>query len=59
MRACDAAQNPMVGAAAFLLTIPVALRRPVVAEAAPALASQFFSYIITIPLTPPPRAFPS
>jgi hypothetical protein len=55
MRACDAAPNPIVGTAAFILVTPVALRGPAVAEAAPALASQFFPYVGTIPLTPPPR----
>ena len=59
MRACDAAPNPIVGTAAFVLVAPVALRGPAVAEAAPALASQFFPYVVTIPLTPPPLAFPS
>jgi hypothetical protein len=57
LRACDAAPKPIVGAAAFVPITPVALRRPADAEAAPALASQFFSYVVTIPLTPPPRAF--
>jgi len=59
MRACDAAPNPIVGTAAFILVTPVALRGPAVAEAAPALTSQFFPYVATIPLTPPPRTFPS
>lgn len=57
MRACDAAPNPIVGSAAFVLVTPVALRGPVIAEAAPTLASQFFLYVATIPLTPPPRTF--
>ena len=57
MRACDAAPNPIVGSAAFVLVTPVALRGPVIAEAAPALESQFFLYVATIPLTPPPRTF--
>ena len=59
MRACDAAPNTIVGTAAFVLVTPIALRGPPVAEAAPALASQFFLYVATIPLTPPPRTFPS
>lgn len=59
MRACDAAPNPIVGSAAFVLVTPVALRGPAVADAAPALASQFFLYVAAIPLTPPPRTFPS
>jgi hypothetical protein len=59
MRACDAAPNSIVGTAAFVLVTPVALRGPAVAEAAPALASQFFPNVPTFPLTPPPRTFPS
>ena len=59
MRACDAAPNIVVGTATFVLVTPVALRGPAIAEATPALASQFFPYVATIPLTPPPRAFPS
>ena len=59
MRACDAAPNLVVGTTPFVLVTPVALRGPAVAEAAPALASQFFPYVATIPLTPPPRTFPS
>jgi hypothetical protein len=59
MRACDAAPNPAVGTALFVLVAPLALRGPAVAEAAPALASQFFNYVPAIPLTPPPRTSPS
>jgi hypothetical protein len=59
MQACDAASNPIVGTVAFVLVTPVALRRPTSAEAAPALASQFFPYVSAIPSTPPPRIFPS
>jgi hypothetical protein len=59
MRACDAAPNPIVGIAAFVLVTPVALRGPAIAEATPALASLFFPYVAAIPLTPPPRTFPS
>jgi hypothetical protein len=58
MRACDAAPNSIVGTAAFVLVTPVALRGPAIAEATPALASLFFSYVAAIPLTPPPRTFP-
>jgi hypothetical protein len=57
MQACDTASNPIVGTVAFVLVSPVALRRPTSAEAAPALASQFFPYVSAIPLTPPPRTF--
>jgi hypothetical protein len=59
MRACDAAPNSVVGTAAFVLVTPIALRGPGIAESAPALASQFFPYVATIPLIPPPRTFPS
>jgi hypothetical protein len=59
MRACDAAPNPIVGTVAFVLVTPVALRVPAIAEATPALTSQFFPYVASIPLTPPPRALPS
>ena len=59
MRACDAAPNPIVGTAAFVLVTPLAFRGPTAAEAAPAFASQFFPYVATIPLNPPPRTFPS
>jgi hypothetical protein len=59
MRACDASPNIVVGTAAFVLVNPVALRDPAIAEAASALASEFFPYVGTIPLIPPPRTFPS
>jgi hypothetical protein len=59
MRACDASPNPMVGTVAFILVTPLALRGPAIAEAAPVLASRFFIYVVTTPLTPPPRTFPS
>jgi hypothetical protein len=59
MRACDAAPNPIVGTVAFVLVTPVALRRPAITEATPVMASQFFPYVTTIPLIPPPRTFPS
>jgi hypothetical protein len=57
MRACGAPQKPIAGTAAFILVAPFALRGLTVAEAAPALASQFLPYVATIPLTPPPRTF--
>jgi hypothetical protein len=59
MRACDAAPIPAVGRAVFVLVAPLALRGPAVAEAAPALASHFFPAVTAMPLTPPPRTFPS
>ena len=57
LRACDAAPNPIVGTAVFILVIPDAMRGPAVAEGAPAVASQFFPYVSAIPVTPPPRTF--
>ena len=59
MRACDAAPNPIVGSAPFVLVAPVALRRPAIAEATPVMASPFFPFVVTIPLIPPPRTFPN
>lgn len=59
MRACDAPPHPMVGTVAFVLVTPVALRDPAIAEAASMLPSLFFPYVAAIPLTPPPRTFPS
>jgi len=59
MRACDAAPIPMVGTTVIVLVTPAALRVPAGSEASPTLASQFFPYVATIPLTPPPRTFPS
>lgn len=59
MRACDAAPIPMVGSTVIVLVTPVALRVPAASEASPTLASQFFPYVATIILTPPPRTFPS
>jgi hypothetical protein len=59
MRACDAAPNPIVGTVAFVLVTPVALRGPALEEAAPDFASQFFPYVASVPLIPPPRTYPS
>lgn len=59
MRACDTAPNPVAGTAAFVLVVPLALRVPAVAEAAPASASQFHRYVTKAPLIPPPRILPS
>lgn len=55
MRACDAAPNPIAGASAFLLAAPVVLRVPATVETAPVPVSESFAYVVTIPLTPPPR----
>jgi hypothetical protein len=59
MRACDSAPNPVVATNVFVLLTPLGLRAPVAAEAAPATASQFFTYVPAIPLTPPPRTLQS
>jgi hypothetical protein len=59
MRACDAAPNPVVGTAVFVLGSPLALHGPAMAEPAPLFATLTFSYAIPLPLTPPPRTLPS
>lgn len=59
IRACDAAQTPMVGAVVFVLFAPVTLSGPAIAEAAPASVSRFSPYVAAVPLTPPPRLLPS
>ena len=59
MRACDTPAKPVVGTPAYVLIAPIGLRTPTVAEAAPALPFKSFVYVATIPLTPPPRIFPS
>jgi hypothetical protein len=59
MRACDAPPNPAVGTPAFVLVTPIALRGPATADATFAVASPFFPCVAAIPLTPPPRTFPS
>jgi hypothetical protein len=59
MRACDTAPKPVVGTAAYTLVSPIGLRAPSFAEAAPELASGCTPFVATIPLTPPPRIFPS
>lgn len=59
MRGCDAAPNPIVGAAAFILVAPAVPRAPVSAEAAPDSPSNWIPNFAFIPSTPPPRTFPS
>ena len=57
MRACDAAPNPdrwNCRICSGNARCPSRSRR---CGAAPALASRFFPYVATIPLTPPPRTF--
>jgi hypothetical protein len=59
MRACDTAPKPVVGTAAYVMVTPIELRAPSVAEAAPALVSGSLAFLTAIPLTPPPRTFPT
>jgi hypothetical protein len=59
MRGCDATPNPAVASPIFVLPAIVSLSGPAMAEVAPASASAFLPYVATIPLTPPPRTFPS
>jgi hypothetical protein len=59
MRACDTTPSPVVGTAPFVLVAPIALRSPASAEPARIQAPHFFSFIASIPLTPPPRTLPS
>jgi hypothetical protein len=59
MRACDTMAAPVVGTAPFVLVAPLAMRSPSGAEPAQIQARQFFPFLTSIPLTPPPRTLPS
>jgi hypothetical protein len=59
MRACDATSSPVVGSALFVLVTPPALRSPASAEPARIQAPRFFPFIVSIPMTPPPRTLPT
>lgn len=59
VRACDTAPNPAVGTAVFVLTAPVALCGPALAENARPLVNHHFLSAATAPLIPPPRTLPS
>jgi hypothetical protein len=59
MRACDTTPSPALGTAPFILSAPLDMRGPASAEPARVQASQFFHFITSIPLTPPPRTLPS
>lgn len=59
LRACDAAPNLAAGISVFVLTVPVALRSPVLAEGALPLAARNFFSLPAVPLVPPPRTLPS
>ena len=59
MRACDTTPSPVVGTGPFVLATPLAMRYPASAEPARIQAPRFFPFILSIPLTPPPRTLPS
>ena len=59
MRACDTASPVLVGTAVYVLTAPLAIRTPASAEAARIQAPRFSPFVVSIPLTPPPRTLPS
>ena len=59
MRACDTAPGPVVGTAPYVLPAPFAMLGPASSEPARIQASQFFPFVVNIPLTPPPRALQS
>ncbi len=59
MRACDTMTAPVVGTAPYVLIAPLAERIPASSESAQIRAPQFFPFITSIPLTPPPRTLPS
>ena len=59
MRACDTATSPVLGTAPFVLITPHTMRVPMSAEPTQMQAARFFPFVISIPLTPPPRILPS
>jgi len=59
VRACDMTSSPVVSAAPFVLAPPVALQAPTGKQPAQIQALQIVPFVATIPLTPPPRIFPS
>jgi hypothetical protein len=59
MRACDTAQNPVVGTALFVLTAPAEIAYRASAEPATILVSLFFPVHLNFPSPPPPRTLPS
>ena len=59
MRACDTASPIVVGTAVYVLTAPFAMRAPANTEPARIQAPRFFPFIVSIPVTPPPRTLPS
>ena len=59
MRACDTTPNPVDGTAPFVLVAPLAVRVPADSVPTQMQAPRFFPFIVSIPLTPPPRPLPS
>jgi hypothetical protein len=59
MRACDTMTAPVVGTAPFVLVAPLAKRGPASSEPAQVQTPQYFPFLTSIPLTPPPRTLPS
>jgi hypothetical protein len=59
MRACDATPNQAVGSVPFTLAAPITIFYEVTAQPAPLSSSGFFPFMVSLPITPPPRIFPS
>ena len=59
MRACDTASPVIVGTALYVLAAPFAMRAPSSAEPALIQTPRFFPFIVSNPLTPPPRTLPN
>jgi hypothetical protein len=59
MRACDATPNQAVGTTPFMLAAPVTIFYEATAQAVPLSFSCFLPFVVSLPSTPPPRAFPS
>jgi hypothetical protein len=55
MRSCDTAPNSVMETAPFVLVALLAVRYPASAEHLQIHAARFFPFIVSIPLTPPPR----
>jgi hypothetical protein len=56
---CDATPPPVVGTAPYVLIAPIGIRYQATAEPAQISGPKFFSSVVSIPLTPPPRTLPS
>ena len=59
MRACDTTPNRAVGTAPFTLAAPITIFYEATAQAVPLSFSCFLPFVVSLPSTPPPRAFPS